>query len=1003
MSRRSDSRHSSPLSVRSSAASVTEPSDRLLRSECRRQGGKHCGHVECQVRSSLSRRSGGHQHDHAAPSQTATPSSLSPTLSTVSSSITDAPAAVAAVGSVGNLRGYRNRRIVESAASGSMTTTSTRTTTTTTYTTRQVVRSGTSASGSVSNSGFVGLRSRLSFSNNNSNRSSQEEEDEELQEEDVDQQLVASESSSKIGSFRRMLSGGFSSLLWSSNSNNSNKRQTVEAEDERDIDEAQLSDADDLVMEKGSIEARLGTKDNLMPAFSDQLASAAAEDAAGGVAMETRARRQSLIRRATHPLLWLLGAIYYFAKLTLNRTANKLSNTAKHTVAIVTSGIALLLNSARAASCRLATGIGQVGGGIRRGFANAFAMTVGSVASMLRYANRATVVATASTKSIAGWVLQYSASAVRTLVLTTRERTYRSFVLISPSRNRRFSCLCFLVLLLLLLLIVIGILLWLVPTSSGYYSKLSPPVSRAAIRESVSSASKSVAKFSSQAWHVANSASNCLLLWLRDSFVAIATMAASLVPTWPATNLSTESKIPSSATPLPSPTPASETGAAASPGCCGGVDLSALELQVSGLRTAVADLQQQRLDAAAAAAATTSAAAVDVASAETVQTLANQLKQLELRFANTEASTEKLSASFKLAVEQSAAARSADSTEALSGSLSSKLASVTSQVDSIAQRLSRQSDETAATADAAAAASAAAVAAVNQSESARRLELASLRADLSRLANQHRRYFVTVWNRVQLLSESNAELFTRKDSDFKQQQQQQKQLADIEELRKSVLEFQTRLNRLESVQASISTGSSSMSGLLDSKSARCQSPADELADFALHTAGGYVVSIRCTKAYTVKRSYFHLFGVPVFSYSNGPNVALQPGLQLGECWPFLGFPGHVIVRLAAPARVSHVTIDHVPRSLTYNGSADSAPKNFSIYGLVNEQDSFQQAQLLGDFSYDADKGPSSQTFAIPADSPHRDRVYPAVELVIRSNHGAEHTCLYRFRVHGSLV
>uniref|UniRef100_A0A1I8GYM9 SUN domain-containing protein n=1 Tax=Macrostomum lignano TaxID=282301 RepID=A0A1I8GYM9_9PLAT len=746
MSRRSDSRHSSPLSVRSSAASVTEPSDRLLRSECRRQGGKHCGHVECQVRSSLSRRSGGHQHDHAAPSQTATPSSLSPTLSTVSSS-------------------------------------------------------------------------------------SQEEEDEELQEEDVDQQLVASESSSKIGSFRRMLSGGFSSLLWSSNSNNSNKRQTVEAEDERDIDEAQLSDADDLVMEKGSIEARLGTKDNLMPAFSDQLASAAAEDAAGGVAMETRARRKSLIRRATHPLLWLLGAIYYFAKLTLNRTANKLSNTAKHTVAIVTSGIALLLNSARAASCRLATGIGQVGGGIRRGFANGFAMTVGSVASMLRYANRATVVATASTKSIAGWVLQYSASAVRTLVLTTRERTYRSFVLISPSRNRRFSCLCFLVLLLLLLLIVIGLLLWLVPTSSGYYSKLSPP----------------------------------------------------------------------------------------------------------------------------------------------------------------------------LAVEQSAAARSADSTEALSASVSSKLASVTSQVDSIAQRLSRQSDETAATVDAAAAASAAAVAAVNQSESARRLELASLRADLSRLANQHRRYFITVWNRVQLLSESNAELFTRKDSDFKQQQEQQKQLADIEELRKSVLEFQTRLNRLESVQASISTGSSSMSGLLDSKSARCQSPADELADFALHTAGGYVVSIRCTKAYTVKRSYFHLFGVPVFSYSNGPNVALQPGLQLGECWPFLGFPGHVIVRLAAPARVSHVTIDHVPRSLTYNGSADSAPKNFSIYGLVNEQDSFQEAQLLGDFSYDADKGPSSQTFAIPADSPHRDRVYPAVELVIRSNHGAEHTCLYRFRVHGSLV
>ncbi|PAA66908.1 hypothetical protein BOX15_Mlig007247g1, partial [Macrostomum lignano] len=169
-------------------------------------------------------------------------------------------------------------------------------------------------------------------------------------------------------------------------------------------------------------------------------------------------------------------------------------------------------------------------------------------------------------------------------------------------------------------------------------------------------------------------------------------------------------------------------------------------------------------------------------------------------------------------------------------------------------------------------------------------------------------------------------------------------------------------------------------------------------DFALHSAGAYVVGTRCTVAYNGQASVVELFGFPVLAFSRSPTTALEPDTNLGECWAFQGFPGHLIVRLAVPARVSSVTIDHAAREVSYNASMSSAPRNFSVYGLESSYTAFTEAVILGSFVYNADTGPASQTFHLNSTT---ERYWEYVELVVESNHGNEmYTCLYRFRVHG---
>ena len=59
-----------------------------------------------------------------------------------------------------------------------------------------------------------------------------------------------------------------------------------------------------------------------------------------------------------------------------------------------------------------------------------------------------------------------------------------------------------------------------------------------------------------------------------------------------------------------------------------------------------------------------------------------------------------------------------------------------------------------------------------------------------------------------------------------------------------------------------------------------------LADYALETAGGHIVSTRCSETYEYRTAQFRIFGIPLYFNSNTPRSILQPSVMPGECWAF---------------------------------------------------------------------------------------------------------------------
>lgn len=179
----------------------------------------------------------------------------------------------------------------------------------------------------------------------------------------------------------------------------------------------------------------------------------------------------------------------------------------------------------------------------------------------------------------------------------------------------------------------------------------------------------------------------------------------------------------------------------------------------------------------------------------------------------------------------------------------------------------------------------------------------------------------------------------------------------------------------------------------------CRRPvADKMADFALETQGASVISTRCSETYRIRSACVTLFGFPLWYPSESPRTVIQgfPVLLPGKCWAFHGVQGTLVISLSHPVRISHVTLDHLPRYNSPTGRIDSAPKDFEVYGMKNDTD---EGTLLGTFTYD-ENGESTQTFKLPSPS---EEVYRCVELRVLTNWGhVEYTCLYRFRVHGQI-
>lgn len=182
--------------------------------------------------------------------------------------------------------------------------------------------------------------------------------------------------------------------------------------------------------------------------------------------------------------------------------------------------------------------------------------------------------------------------------------------------------------------------------------------------------------------------------------------------------------------------------------------------------------------------------------------------------------------------------------------------------------------------------------------------------------------------------------------------------------------------------------------------ADCGHPmADRMPDFALETQGASVISTRCSETFRIRSACVTLFGFPIWYPSESPRTVIQgyPVLLPGRCWAFHGVEGTLVISLSHPIRITHVTLDHLPRYNSPTGYIDSAPKDFEVYGLKHDTD---EGTLLGSFTYD-ENGASTQTFKLLNPS---DEVYRLVELHVLTNWGhVEYTCLYRFRVHGKIA
>ncbi|KAL7833995.1 hypothetical protein AOLI_G00289550 [Acnodon oligacanthus] len=167
-----------------------------------------------------------------------------------------------------------------------------------------------------------------------------------------------------------------------------------------------------------------------------------------------------------------------------------------------------------------------------------------------------------------------------------------------------------------------------------------------------------------------------------------------------------------------------------------------------------------------------------------------------------------------------------------------------------------------------------------------------------------------------------------------------------------------------------------------------------MADYALESSGASVINTRCSETYHTRTACLSLFGIPLWYHSESPRTVTQPELYPGKCWAFRGSEGFLVISLSYPVQITHVTLEHVPRVLSPTGNISSAPKDFAVYGMTDEN---AEGKLLGTFTYDED-GEPIQTFRL-LDSP--SEVYRLVELRILSNWGhPEYTCVYRFRVHG---
>ncbi|XP_077026296.1 sperm-associated antigen 4 protein isoform X2 [Tamandua tetradactyla] len=165
-------------------------------------------------------------------------------------------------------------------------------------------------------------------------------------------------------------------------------------------------------------------------------------------------------------------------------------------------------------------------------------------------------------------------------------------------------------------------------------------------------------------------------------------------------------------------------------------------------------------------------------------------------------------------------------------------------------------------------------------------------------------------------------------------------------------------------------------------------------DYALSSVGASIDLEKTSHDYEDRNTAYFWNRFSFWNYARPPTVILEPDVFPGNCWAFEGDQGQVVIRLPGRVQLSDITLQHPPPSVAHTGAANSAPRDFTVYGLQVDDET---EVFLGKFTFDVEKS-EIQTFHLQNDPP---AAFPKVKIQILSNWGhPRFTCLYRVRAHG---
>lgn len=175
------------------------------------------------------------------------------------------------------------------------------------------------------------------------------------------------------------------------------------------------------------------------------------------------------------------------------------------------------------------------------------------------------------------------------------------------------------------------------------------------------------------------------------------------------------------------------------------------------------------------------------------------------------------------------------------------------------------------------------------------------------------------------------------------------------------------------------------------------------SDYALANAGARVLSIGSTKTASSSSVGIeivkYLFGfVDTIGTKNSANKLIQPSMQPGECFAFIG-RGEVTIKLVREIRIESISVEHIIAKMSPDQNISNAPKELVVFGLDDEHDSMPE--FLGRFHYETRDEQPLQEFLI--DKSRRGNAFGIVRVQFLTNHGhPDNTCVYRIRIHGTI-